>query len=111
MTDPTTPPLKISPLVQALVENLHAHMDVTDLSDEDYDRMQERDERTAQLAINEACRPLVEALEAFEEPMRRYCDHSTWLKGDEDMLVAAAKHATEALATHRLAHGPSEEAR
>lgn len=41
---------------------------------------------------------LVEALEAFMEPMRRYTKHTTWLKGDEDLLIEAYNKARAALA-------------
>lgn len=37
------------------------------------------------------------ALEAFLEPMRRYITHSTWLKGDEDLLTEAFNVARQLL--------------
>lgn len=41
---------------------------------------------------------LAEACRAYMEPMRRYTEHSTWTKGDEDLLIEAYNQARAALA-------------
>jgi len=48
-------------------------------------------------ALRERIKALAKAGEAFREPMRRYQHHSTWLKGDENMLVEAWKAMEAAL--------------
>ncbi len=44
------------------------------------------------------CARLREVLNAFAEPMRRYIHHSAWLKGDEELLLAAERQRIAALA-------------
>lgn len=53
--------------------------------------------KVSQEALLARIKALEDVLQGFMEPMRRYTKHTTWLKGDEDMLIEAYRKARAVL--------------
>lgn len=93
MTEPTTPALKISDAAREAAVKV----------DEAFVVSHHAIPPLIQTAINEACKPLMDTLQACESALRSYQHGNSATKLAEEV----ADKVGDTLATHRRNHGPS----